>query len=54
MPPMFSALKAGSSSKGKASSIQYFPMIGATLVSANSRTCLRMSCSSALSIDLTS
>jgi hypothetical protein len=44
---MFSSLKAGSSSNGKASSTQYLLITGATLVSMNARTRLTVASSSA-------
>src|SRR5262249_7188594 len=49
-PPTFSSLKAGSTSNGKASSIQYLLIMGATLVSMKARTRLRIASSSALKV----
>ena len=47
---MPSSFTAGSSSKGKASSTQYFVMTGATLVSMNARTRFTVASSSALKV----
>ena len=47
---MFSSLKAGSSSNGKASSIQYLSMIGATFVRMKARTCSTSASSSGVSV----
>jgi hypothetical protein len=44
---MLSSFTAGNSSNGKASSTQYFVMMGATFVSMNARTCFTTASSSA-------
>ena len=49
-PPMPNSFTAGSSSKGNASSTQYFVMTGATLVSMNARTRFTVASSSALKV----
>ena len=53
-PPMLSSFIAGNNSNGNASSTQYFVMIGATLLSINSRTCFTTSLSSAGKVSLSS
>ncbi len=51
---MPSSRNSGSSSKGNASSAQYFVITGATLSFMNARTCFRSASSSAFRVSVTS